>query len=177
MKYRLLRDIAGALIFAAIGSLVMIFLGEIADLYIRNYAAGFYSGCYYWASEDRGMVAWDDLIGMVFIYGFCIHGFTNFAIRIARLRALMTQLKVCLVVNIGGLLGAVVGGCFGLLLGSFRPDYYRRMFLSGGETWFDPVHVGVGLGIHQGIPIGLIIGGCTVVCWIIERLKSRNSGV
>lgn len=46
----------------------------------------------------------------------------------------------------------------GFSLGHFSPGYYRAVFSSGDLPTFDPIQVGLGLGITQGFVGGVIIG-------------------
>lgn len=64
------------------------------------------------------------------------------------------------------LLGAV-GTAVGYGLGRFNPGYYRAVFVHGKDTEFDPVAVGVGLGLTQGTAAGVLVGLALValLCW------------
>jgi len=65
------------------------------------------------------------------------------------------------------LLFSGLGGTVGFLLGKLIPDYYRAVFSHGDAPFFDPVQVGLGLGLTQGMvggaAIGLILVG--LVAW------------
>lgn len=58
----------------------------------------------------------------------------------------------------GGVLGVVVGA----LLGRFVPGYYRSVFARGDAPDFDPVAVGIGQGLTQGVGFGALVG-CVLV--------------
>lgn len=55
-----------------------------------------------------------------------------------------------------------IGGGIGWGLGTFAPGYYRSVFPSGNQPWFDPVSVGVGQGLTQGTTGGVILGAIVV---------------
>ncbi len=50
------------------------------------------------------------------------------------------------------------GGSVGSFIGQFLPDYYRVVFGIGRREAFDPVEVGIGLGLNQGWAVGLAVG-------------------
>ena len=74
----------------------------------------------------------------------------------------------------------VLGGLGGLAVGAgigyFVPNYYRSVFSSGNEPHFDPVAVGIGQGLTQGLGFGLIAGVALVVAfwWYKSRLQKGN---
>ena len=53
-------------------------------------------------------------------------------------------------------LGGAIGLAIGAALGVFVPGYYRSVFVGGNSPGFDPVAVGIGQGLTQGI----VFGGC-----------------
>jgi hypothetical protein len=53
---------------------------------------------------------------------------------------------------------AVIGGLIGWLMGTQMPGYYRSIFLRGSDPAFDPVAIGLGQGITQGLVLGSAIG-------------------
>ena len=65
------------------------------------------------------------------------------------------------------LLLAAIGLAIGGLLGAFAPEYYRTVLPGGREPDFDPVSVGVGLGLTQGAIGGAVVGLVVVgmLCW------------
>lgn len=71
-----------------------------------------------------------------------------------------------------GLCGLGIGASMGILM----PDYYRAMFRPGSIPPLDPVQVGAGLGLSQGLIGGLIIG-CVLtisVAWYESRSTRRD---
>ncbi len=79
----------------------------------------------------------------------------------------MTVLKGFLIVILSGIAFATVGATIGYTLGTAMPGYYRAVYPSGKEAWFDPVAVGLGQGLTQGLVGGLAIGSVIVlaVAW------------
>ena len=70
--------------------------------------------------------------------------------------------------------GAIVGTLIGLLLEVFAPDYYRAVFASGNQANFNPIAIGIGLGVTQGALMGLVADLVLVVsyCWYKVRTLS-----
>lgn len=88
-------------------------------------------------------------------------------------------LKKALLIIVG--LTAVSGalGCLGgFLLGTFNPGYYRGVFGAGDRPDFDPVAVGMGLGLSQWAAGGLAVGVVLVVVltWYDLRCRQIASG-
>ena len=73
----------------------------------------------------------------------------------------MTIAKGFVITFASGLLCAAGGGALGYALAVLSPAYYRGVFQAGRAPGFDPVAVGLGLGISQGLIAGLLkqIGG------------------
>ncbi|HVX15814.1 MAG TPA: hypothetical protein VHC22_31820 [Pirellulales bacterium] len=67
---------------------------------------------------------------------------------------------------------AAIGTSAGYLLGSFAPGYYRSVFRNGDAPGFDPVEVGIGLGLTQGLALGFIAGVIIVVVLMRQRRRS-----
>jgi hypothetical protein len=67
--------------------------------------------------------------------------------------------------------GGCVGGGIGYLVSHYSPDYLRGLYPVGGEPWFNPLHVGTGLGIARGLLVGLAAGavGVLAVSWLRRR--------
>lgn len=70
----------------------------------------------------------------------------------------MTIIRALATVAACVLLFAVGGASAGWGLGRLAPGYYREVFSRGDEPNFDPVEVGVGLGLTQGISGGALLG-------------------
>ena len=68
---------------------------------------------------------------------------------------------------------SVIGGAMGLLigvaLGTLVPSYYRSTFSSGDSPNFDPVAVGIGQGLTQGVVFGGLIGLILVAMFYWSR--------
>jgi hypothetical protein len=88
----------------------------------------------------------------------------------------MTVARGFLIVILSGLTFALGGALIGYTLAVYLPGYYRAVFSSGREPWFDPIQVGVGLGITQGLICGLIVGAIVVlaVAWHNSRRLAEN---
>lgn len=86
----------------------------------------------------------------------------------------MTVLKGFLIIILSGIAFAIGGGAIGYTLGVVMPGYYRAIFSSGREAWFDPVAVGLGLGLTQGLIAGLAVGSVIVlaVAWYNSRRQA-----
>lgn len=69
---------------------------------------------------------------------------------------------------IGGLVGLAVGAC----LGTYAPGYYRSVFRNGDALSFDPLAVGIGQGLTQGIVFGGVIGVAAVALFYWYRSRS-----
>lgn len=73
----------------------------------------------------------------------------------------------------------IVGAAIGRWLGFAAPGYYQGVFRNGHDASFDPVQVGFGLGLTQGIAAGLFAGIAIVgaLAWIEvtrERIRERE---
>lgn len=74
----------------------------------------------------------------------------------------------------------LVGGCVGLFaglaLGTLAPGYYRSVFSRGDSPNFDPVSVGIGQGLTQGLGLGAVVGLGVVglFYWYRSRLASAQ---
>ena len=73
---------------------------------------------------------------------------------------------------LGGLLGAVVGS----LLGVFWPGYYRSVISGGDSPEFDPVAVGLGLGLSQGTVAGGLAGLILAAMYYWYQLRILKHG-
>ena len=82
------------------------------------------------------------------------------------------SIRQTLVVILASTVGLGLSGCLiGYLLGRFAPGYYRAVFRNGNDPQFDPVEVGIGLGLTQGIAAGLAVRALVVlaVAWYRSR--------
>lgn len=70
---------------------------------------------------------------------------------------------------------AVLGAGMGYALGQFVPGYYRQAFLGSDEPGFDPVSIGIGLGLAQGAVGGAVVGLALVVIFSIRNLRLNHS--
>lgn len=82
----------------------------------------------------------------------------------------MTLTKAFTIVGICLVVGAVIGGLIGWFIGMMFPEAYawsRR----------DPVHIGVGLGIPQGVTLGAFIGVLltAIMAWYDVNTRSYSS--
>ena len=68
---------------------------------------------------------------------------------------------------------AIAGGLIGSTLAQVMPDYYRATF-AAREPGFDPVQVGVGLGMTQGLIAGLCVGSVVVLSVALSGLRRRE---
>ena len=69
-----------------------------------------------------------------------------------------TFIKAVFVVAASALLFCFIGSITGFSLGHFAPDYYRTVFAAEDLPDFNPVQVGIGLGVTQGLTTGVIVG-------------------
>jgi hypothetical protein len=73
----------------------------------------------------------------------------------------------------------VAGTAIGCLLAVVAPDYYRGVFGARNSPDFNPVAMGFGLGLTQGVFAGLFVGSVVVlaVAWFWSRVgtPSRHS--
>ena len=84
------------------------------------------------------------------------------------IRAAITTIVICTLFLAG------VGGGIGWGLGTFAPGYYRSVFPSGNQPWFDPVSVGVGQGLTQGTTGGVILGAIVVALFVWRESRVRQ---
>ena len=71
-------------------------------------------------------------------------------------------------------LGGIIGCAVGMMMGKLVPGYYRSIFNGGDQPGFDPVAVGIGQGLSQGIAFGGFVGLVVVAlfCWYRSRVAS-----
>jgi hypothetical protein len=89
----------------------------------------------------------------------------------------MTIREALTVVGSVTLFGTALGGGVGYALGKHYPNYYRIVFRVDPKAEFDPVAVGLGLGISQGMIGGAAVGLAVVaiVAWYRTRLARPYS--
>jgi hypothetical protein len=75
----------------------------------------------------------------------------------------MTIIKGFAIIIGSAIFFAIAGGVIGYLLAVVIPQYYRDVFRAGQNPNFDPVAVGLGLGITEGAIAGLFVGAIVVV--------------
>jgi hypothetical protein len=68
-----------------------------------------------------------------------------------------------------GLIGTVLGAGMALLI----PDYYRAVFGAVDDPSFEPLAVGLGLGLTQGTIGGLVVG-CVVILSVAIYSRRPN---
>jgi hypothetical protein len=71
---------------------------------------------------------------------------------------------------------AAIGALIGFLLGKAAPGYYRSVFGGGSDPLFDPVAVGLGQGLTQGLVLGAGVGLILVLSnwWKEAKLASLS---
>ena len=69
-----------------------------------------------------------------------------------------------------------LGALAGYVLAVMAPDYYRTVFDIAPNAVFNPVQVGLGLGLTQGATAGLLVGVVIVitVAWYDSRIGQRT---
>lgn len=75
----------------------------------------------------------------------------------------MTVVRGFVIILASGGAFALGGGAMGYALGQLAPSYYRSVFHGGDAPSFDPVQVGIGLGVTQGLFAGLVVGAVVVL--------------
>lgn len=87
----------------------------------------------------------------------------------------MTLTRAILGVLICMVIGAVIGGSVGFLIGRFFPQALQMQFRLGNN--FDPVQIGVGIGLPQGLMLGAAVGVALVaiLAWREVRIQSRRN--
>ena len=71
-------------------------------------------------------------------------------------------------------IGGLIGTGLGAALGVFAPGYYRSVFSNGDSPIFDPLAVGVGQGLTQGVVFGGVVGVLLVGMFYWFRARTLN---
>jgi len=165
----------------AVGGIAFMLVGEIPYALLVEFAPGYFPGAFpvfpkdkLFTLEDARKCGWGELVGDYGVTGAVTIGATTLSLMALSLGGIMSLLRAYLIVCLSGVAGACAGAGIGYLLGTAAPGYYRAVFIAGGEAWFDPMHVGIGLGVTQGLPVGLVIGSLVVV--VTAWSRSRNPG-
>lgn len=82
---------------------------------------------------------------------------------------------VAIIVVCGACFGAA-GGLLGFTLGVVAPAYYRGVFRAGDDPGFEPVQVGLGLGVTQGLICGVFIGSVVVLAAALSTRPRLEDG-
>lgn len=171
-----------AAVAATVGGIAFMLAGEIPYALLVEFAPGYFAGAYpvfpedkYFTIADSRKQGWGDLVGAYGVTGAATFGATTFLIAGLRLGGVVSLLRAYLIVCLSGVAGACAGSGIGYLLGTAAPGYYRGMFIAGGEAWFDPVHVAIGLGVTQGLPAGLAIGSLLVMVTAWSRSRGERT--
>jgi hypothetical protein len=91
-----------------------------------------------------------------------------------RLGGTMTLTKALLLIFGFTAVGGALGCLGGYLLGTYNPAYYRGVFAGGQRPEFDPVAVGIGLGLSQWAAGGLVVGVILVFVLTWHDLRCRQ---
>ena len=80
-------------------------------------------------------------------------------------KALATVATTAVVCGLGGL-------GVGLLIGTVFPDFYRATIPAARQPGFNIPAVGAGLGLIQGLAVGLVVGVfiVAILCWYRSRM-------
>lgn len=62
--------------------------------------------------------------------------------------------------------GGLIGAGIGFTLGKWVPNYYRSVFRAGNDPNFNPLSIGIGLGLTQGAVVGLLAGIPSCLRWL-----------
>jgi hypothetical protein len=80
---------------------------------------------------------------------------------------------ILIIVGCGACFG-VAGGLLGLTLAVGAPAYYRGVFRAADDPRFNPVQVGLGLGISQGLICGTVVGAVLVLAVALSRSSPQK---
>ena len=88
----------------------------------------------------------------------------------------MTIPKAAICVTCSVIICGLLGVAIGMFLGVVAPGYYRSVFANGTDPSFNPLAVGAGLGLTQGLIAGVVIG-CVItlaVAWYQSRTTASS---
>jgi hypothetical protein len=72
-------------------------------------------------------------------------------------------------------LGGLAGLGIGAALGQAVPGYYRSVFPNGTDQHFDPIAVGIGQGLTQGVVFGAFVGMFLVGVYYWRNRSSQKA--
>lgn len=174
-----------AFLCGLVGAFLFHFLGDVSLEWIDEHAPKFYIGF-----APRGLNCEETpnceysrklVFGSLLIYcglcGFVSTFASTFSMIYFRLGGWMSIIRAYAIILGGGLAGGLVGWLIGYWLGSGIPEFLRGLFPWGDKPWFDPLQVGIGLGIFVGILTGLFVGAvvCVVSTWVEVGLASNRA--
>lgn len=87
----------------------------------------------------------------------------------------MTAKNALGIVLLWGVTFAVVGGLIGATLGLVAPEYYRSVLRDGHSPNFNPLQVGIGLGVTQGLASGVAIALGVIALLVWRETRSTPS--
>lgn len=93
---------------------------------------------------------------------------------------MLTPWKALLLPLAGVLAFCLIGAIIGASIGLIAPDYYRTVVHNSDAPSFDPLQVGVGLGMTQGASAGAVIGlaALAIMAWRdIRRIKLGQESI
>jgi hypothetical protein len=79
--------------------------------------------------------------------------------------------RIVFIILVSTFIGALVGGLIGYLMGVTIPDFYRSDFNGGRNV--DPVQMGTGLGISEGLALGFLLGLVIVLVQAFGKRKTH----
>lgn len=89
----------------------------------------------------------------------------------------MNATKAILAIFLSAIVFAAVGLAVGYGIAALMPGYYRAVFEGGRDPRFNPIEVGVGLGLTQGMVLGVVVGALVVAGSWWKEIKLAQLGV